>query len=200
MKNFVDVDTVRVPDNRCKIEETLNLSNFVLNEANKNHKPFHTLVLSTTDGNYVNSRVMVMRQFNSDERTIYFHTDFRSPKIHDIEFNKNASVIGYCSDLKTQIKLHGTIEVNYDNEITKNAWDNMSEFSRKSYTNEGVPSDTINYLDKKHYRNDGYNNFAVMIFTYTSLEFLFFLKHSGHIRARHTWDSDNILKSSWLFP
>ena len=44
---------------------------------------------------------------------------------------------------------------------------------------------------------DGYLNFAVIKFTYTSLEFLY-LKSSGHRRALHSWDGE--LVSNWLVP
>jgi hypothetical protein len=40
-------------------------------------------------------------------------------------------------------------------------------------------------------------NFAVLIFTFNSLEFLH-LKSSGHRRALHSWDSN--LNSTWLVP
>jgi hypothetical protein len=44
----------------------------------------------------------------------------------------------------------------------------------------------------------GYKNFAVLLFCYDSLEFLF-LKGAGHRRSLFDWSS-NQLKSSWLIP
>ena len=44
---------------------------------------------------------------------------------------------------------------------------------------------------------DGYKNFAVLIFKFQSLEFLY-LKSSGHRRAIHKWDDNQT--STWLVP
>ena len=44
---------------------------------------------------------------------------------------------------------------------------------------------------------DGYVNFSVLIFRFTSLEFLY-LKSSGHRRAIHSWDED--YSCTWLVP
>ena len=44
---------------------------------------------------------------------------------------------------------------------------------------------------------DGYINFAVLLFRFSSIEFLY-LKSSGHRRAIHSWDGE--LKSTWLVP
>jgi hypothetical protein len=44
---------------------------------------------------------------------------------------------------------------------------------------------------------DGYTNFAVLLFRFSSLEFLY-LKSSGHRRALHTWNDE--YSSSWLVP
>ena len=46
--------------------------------------------------------------------------------------------------------------------------------------------------------DDGYINFAVLIFTFDSLEFLH-LKSSGHRRAIHSW-IDQHVESTWLVP
>ena len=44
---------------------------------------------------------------------------------------------------------------------------------------------------------EGYKNFAVLIFSFYSLEFLY-LKSSGHRRSIHDWQDD--YKASWLVP
>ena len=57
--------------------------------------------------------------------------------------------------------------------------------------------DPVEYDIKEFDPESGYKNFAVLLFSFKSLEYLY-LKRSGHRRAIHTWDS--ALDSNWLVP
>ena len=52
-------------------------------------------------------------------------------KIKEFELNNNAAILGYDPELKIQLKLQGTVEVNYDNDVTKSAWDASTSRSKK---------------------------------------------------------------------
>ena len=47
------------------------------------------------------------------------------------------------------------------------------------------------------FRESGYKNFSVLIFSFNSLEYLY-LKRSGHRRALHDWENE--YSSTWLVP
>ena len=130
-----------------------------------------------------------------------FHTDYRAQKIQHYKKNPTATVIGYDPDLKIQIKLQGNIVAHFNDEITKAAWDASTTRSKKCYSVKGgstkIIDDPSDYDIKEFNVEDGYKNFAVLIFTFKTLEFLF-LKGSGHRRALHKWDTD--FQSSWLVP
>jgi len=145
--------------------------------------------------------VMVLREFDLKKRFMRFHTDYRAPKIKQFKNNNVASVVGYDPILKVQIKLQGIIEPHYHNSVTRKAWDGSTTRSKKCYSVRGGSSFKIDnpreYDLKDGNIDDGYMNFAVLIFTFDSLEFLH-LKSSGHRRALHTWN-DRYL-SQWLVP
>jgi len=46
---------------------------------------------------------------------------------------------------------------------------------------------------------DGYKNFSTIVFTFSSLEFLY-LQRSGHRRCKFEWDKKGKIKSYWLVP
>jgi hypothetical protein len=193
---------IELPDSYSDISQTLESSELILADAVKNAKTlFHTLVLSSHNNEKVASRVVVLREFNKNERYLRFHTDARAAKIKEFEFNNNAAILGYDPELKIQLKLQGTIEVNYDNDVTKAAWDASTSRSKKCYSVEG--GSTMSIEDPSEYDlkdgniEDGYTNFAVLLFRFSSLEFLY-LKSSGHRRALHTWNDE--YSSSWLVP
>jgi len=191
-----------LPDSYDDINQTLKISDMILTNAVENAKTlFHSPTVSSIDDSGINSRVMVLREFNLKKRFMRFHTDYRAPKIKQYKKNNIASVLCYDPILKIQIKLQGIIDVNYHNSITRSAWDGSTTRSKKCYSVKGGSSLKISnpgeYDLKDGNIEDGYMNFAVLIFSFTTLEFLH-LKSSGHRRALHTWDDK--LQSSWLVP
>ena len=191
-----------IPDTYDQISETLSTAESILDNAVDNAKTlFHTLILSSHDEGNIASRVVVLREFNSKERYLRFHTDARAPKIKHFQKNSNASILGYDPALKIQLKLQGNVEVHLKDDVTIASWNESTTRSKKCYSVEGGSSLEIDNPAEYDIRDvnieDGYLNFAVIKFTYTSLEFLY-LKSSGHRRALHSWDDE--LVSNWLVP
>ncbi|MAR94758.1 MAG: pyridoxamine 5'-phosphate oxidase [Gammaproteobacteria bacterium] len=194
--------TIDLPESYDSLDQTLNTADLILSDAVPNATTlFHTPVVSSFNGKEIISRVMVLREFNLNKRLMRFHTDYRSAKIKQFCLSDIASVVGYDPDIKIQIKLHGKIKVYYDDDISKSAWKESSGRSKKCYSvKEGSTKEILEpseYDIQDFEVEDGYKNFAVLIFTFDSLEFLY-LKSSGHRRAIHKW-KDN-LKSTWLVP
>ena len=193
---------VQLPDKYNEISQTLESANLILTNAVENAKTlFHTLAVSSIDDNQIATRVMVLREFNLKERYIRFHTDYRAAKIDHYSENNSASVLGYDPNLKIQIKLQGSISVHYNDHVTQAAWEGSTTRSKKCYSVKG--GSTLKISDPKEYDlkdgniEDGYINFAVLKFSFDSLEFLH-LKSSGHRRALHSWKEE--FESSWLVP
>ena len=197
-----DSSTLSIPDSYDQISETLRTAELILDDAVENAKTlFHTLVLSSHDEDKIESRVVVLREFNPKERYLRFHTDARAPKIKHFKKNSNASLLGYDPALKIQLKLQGSVDVHFNDDVTKSSWNESTTRSKKCYSVEGGSSLKIEnpseYDLKDGNIEDGYLNFAVLKFKYTSLEFLY-LKSSGHRRAIHLWNEG--LVSNWLVP
>lgn len=197
-----DSTTLSIPDSYDQISETLRTAELILDDAVENAKTlFHTLVLSSHDEDKIVSRVVVLREFNLKERYLRFHTDARAPKIKHFKKNSNASLLGYDPSLKIQLKLQGNVDVHFNDDVTKSSWNESTTRSKKCYSVEGGSSLKIEnpseYDLKDGNIEDGYLNFAVLKFKYTSLEFLY-LKSSGHRRAIHSWNEG--LVSNWLVP
>ena len=191
-----------LPDSYENIEKTLITADQILSDAVGNAKTlFHSPTVSSIENSKIVSRVMVLREFDLEKRFMRFHTDYRAPKIKQFKNNSIASVVGYDPILKVQIKLQGNIEPHYQNSVTRNAWDGSTTRSKKCYSVKGGSSFEIDnpseYDLKDGNIDDGYINFAVLIFTFDSLEFLH-LKSSGHRRAIHTWNDR--YASQWLVP
>jgi len=193
---------IDLPNYYSELTETLDAANKILTTAVDDARTlFHTPVVSSYDGKIISSRVMVLREFNLENRKMRFHTDHRATKINEFSFISSATVIGYDPNLKIQIKLQGEISTHHDDQVTKEAWNDSTSRSKKCYSVKGGSSKAIDdpaeYDIKEFNVEEGYRNFAVLIFKFDTLEFLF-LKSTGHRRAIHKWEKD--LKSSWLVP
>ena len=187
------------------LELTLLEAENLISEGVENSKSmFHTPVLSSFVEKTISTRTVVLREFDSKNRTLRFHTDSRSGKIEELKENSISSVHGYDPDLKVQIRLKGKTSLHIDNEISKKAWAESREMSKMCYSVKDSPGNKISSpepfdLIKEEIDIElGYNNFAVLHFCYDSLEFLF-LKGAGHRRSLFDWSSDQ-LESSWLIP
>ena len=191
-----------LPIEYSKIEDTLISAEKILIRAVDDAKSlFHTPVVSSIKNNQITSRVMVLREFDLRDRKMRFHTDYRASKIHHYEEDSSATVIGYDPEIKIQIKLQGNMSIHYDDETTKLAWDNSTSRSKKCYSVKGGSTKEISnpeeYDIKDFEVEEGYKNFAALVFHFNSLEFLY-LKSSGHRRAIHKWNDE--YDSKWLVP
>ena len=191
-----------LPIEYSKIEDTLiSAEKILINAVDDAKSLFHTPVVSSIKNNQITSRVMVLREFDLEGRKMRFHTDYRASKIHHYEEDSSATVIGYDPEIKIQIKLQGNMSIHYDDETTKLAWDNSTSRSKKCYSVKGGSTKEISnpeeYDIKDFEVEEGYKNFAVLVFHFNSLEFLY-LKSSGHRRAIHKWNDE--YDSNWLVP
>ena len=182
----------------------LEAENLISDGVENSKSMFHTPVLSSFVEKTISTRTVVLREFDSKNRTLRFHTDSRSGKIEELKENSISSVHGYDPDLKVQIRLKGKTSLHIDNEVSKKAWTESREMSKMCYSVKDSPGNKISSpepfdLIKEEIDIElGYNNFAVLHFSYDSLEFLF-LKGAGHRRSLFDWSSDQ-LESSWLIP
>jgi len=194
-----------LPEEYKTLEETLDASFKVLENAVENRRSlFHTPVLSTFSDSKINSRVIVLRAFDPEKRILRIHSDSRSRKIKDVSENSDATLLGYDPGLKIQLKLHGSIDTHYQDNIADLAWRDSQEMSKVCYSISESPGKEIDDpgkydVDSENINIDeGYKNFAVINFHFNSLEFLY-LRSSGHRRSIHLWETEE-LRSNWMVP
>ena len=196
---------LKLPEHYESLEETLDTSMKILEDAIENRRNvFHTPVLSTFSDSKINSRVIVLRGFDPVKRTLRIHTDSRSRKIKYVSENSDATLLGYDPGLKIQLKLHGSIDTHYQDNIADLAWRDSQEMSKVCYSISESPGKEIDDpgkydVDSENINlNEGYKNFAVINFHFNSLEFLY-LRSSGHRRSIHVWETEE-LRSNWMVP
>jgi pyridoxamine 5'-phosphate oxidase len=77
--------------------------------AGNRRSAFHTPVVASVDAHGTpQQRVMVMRGASAENRELRFHTDVRTPKVHQIGDHGAVSILGYDAAAKIQIRAWGT--------------------------------------------------------------------------------------------
>ena len=172
---------------------------------------FHTPVFCNIDNeNSIESRVVVLRQFDSPNMVLNFHTDFRSPKILGLQQNNNSLLVFYDHKLKIQLRIKTTSTINNQNKVTQEMWEQTKLFSRKCYLTEKAPSSSTNLpedgIDQSlggreptlEESERGYKNFTVVQNQIQQIDWLY-LAASGHRRLKIILEKQ-IPSFQWIIP
>ena len=172
---------------------------------------FHTPVFSNINyQNSIESRVVVLRDFDAENMILNFHTDFRSPKVEDLAKNENSLFVFYDYKLKVQLRIKTISIINNQNLLTVEKWDKTKLFSRKCYLTNKAPSTPTNIPEdgidinlqgkepSKEESEKGYKNFTVVQNKIKEIDWLY-LEASGHRRLKITF-KENIKNFEWLIP
>ena len=172
---------------------------------------FHTPVFSNiNDENAIESRVVVLRQFDSQNMILNFHTDFRSPKVSSLQKINGSLFVFYDHKLKIQLRVKTISVINNQNTITEELWGETKLFSRKCYLTEKSPSSVTNIPEDGINENlkgkeptleeseKGYGNFTVVQNQIQEIDWLY-LAASGHRRLKIILKK-NIPSFEWLIP
>ena len=187
------------------------IQNLLLNAVNNRSSAFHTPVFSNiSENNLIQSRTIVLRKFNNEKLTLTFHSDMRSPKIHQLKKKNNSCFLFYDTKIKIQLRIKTTSKINNQNQVTKKAWDNTSLASRKCYLTNQPPSsltdkpqdgipEHLSGIDPKIDESElGYKNFAVIENSIQNIEWLH-LNYLGHKRLNIKLEN-LVPEFNWIIP
>ena len=172
--------------------------------------PFHIPVFICGHDSNADGRMVVLRGINRKDKNLWFHTDIRSKKINFLKSNKNAIILFYDKSEKIQLRICGSTNINYKNEITKRSWKKTAHMSRQCYLGNKAPgasslnptSGLTSAVDNLKYTIEeseiGYENFCVIDTYIKSIEWLY-LASKGHRRAYFHFNK-NQLEKKWLIP
>ncbi len=183
-----------------------------LDRAVKDRKhTFHTPVFCNLDDqNGVDSRVVVLREFDSPNMVLNFHTDFRSPKVSSLKKNNNSLFVFYDHKLKTQLRIKTISSINNQNSIAEKMWEETQLISRKCYLTEKPPSSATSFPEDGineslkgkeptlEQSEKGYKNFTVIQNQIQKIDWLY-LASSGHRRLKIIL-KDRIPSFHWIIP
>ena len=189
-----------------------NIEKLLIIGAKDRKQAFHTPIFSNNnnDNNETNSRVVVLRKFNNKKMTLFFNTDYRSPKIIDLQKNNQTNFVFYDANIKIQLRIRTISKIHYNNDITLEAWEETRLFSRKCYltkkapssltslAEDGIPDHLIGIDPTKQESEEGYKNFSVLENLIQEIDWLY-LASSGHRRLNISFNYNKPI-FNWKIP
>ena len=174
----------------------------LLEAASNRRSPMHTPVVATADAD---ARIMVLRNFDTSDWTLRFHTDARSPKVETLEDNAAVAVLFYDRDEKVQIRCRGQARVETESSLATAAWSESDTYARRCYLgappgeereqpSSGLPDEVEGKRPTEEELAPARKNFAVMVVKIESADW-YFLSNDGHRRAIFTNG-----KGCWVTP
>ena len=173
---------------------------------NSGKHPFHIFSVSTVKNNKPDSRTVVLRAVEKENKSISFHTDLRSKKVLQIKESENICALFYDKDTKIQLRIYGSASKETDSLLIKEKWNSSKEMSKLCYLNKISPGEVINeskdYLYGKEELNNielGIKNFSIINIKISQIDWLS-LNHKGHQRMLINYTSNNKIEFDWVAP
>jgi len=174
------------------------------------HSEFRTPVFITSNNEEPDGRIVVIRGVDQQSLSLWFHADIRSSKVNILKTNPNASFVFYDRKEKIQLRIKVRCSINFKNNISKNAWQNTQQISRKCYLASLAPGTKLEKpgtsIDEKFEAFEysveesemGENNFCVVTCKINTIEWLY-LSVKGHRRAKIDFNKQKN-HFNWLVP
>jgi pyridoxamine 5'-phosphate oxidase len=183
----------------------------LLNGSLKSKDSLHNPVVANTSKEIINMRTVVLRNVNTKNKTLAFHTDIRSGKWNELQQNNNISWLFYDAPARFQIRLGGKVTLHQNDSIADEAWLKSNANSRKVYLATLAPSSKTDIptsgLPAVFESNNpsleetelGRKNFGIVVTKALWMEWLW-LNSAGHRRAEFTYKEDGNFDANWVIP
>ncbi len=165
--------------------------------------PYHFPVLGTNHKNEVELRTVVLRAVTQNEDNLIFYSDFRSPKVNQIQKNPQVSWLFYNGESRIQIRVKALAIIHHQDEISSHYWNLLKPRNKRDYATVLSPSTIINNNKEIAYIKDGneeqlFENFVVVATEVSEIDWLRIGADSNK-RARFLKEKSGFI-GEWLVP
>ncbi len=198
------------PEN-LTLSEVLQASFQHLDDAVHNRKsPMRCPIVATIGDNGPNQRIMVLREFDQDSRVLRFHTDFRSPKVAELEQNDKISILAYDPEKRVQLKIYGTAKIYNEGDKATEAWIQTDTMGRRCYLCEpgsgakssvpdsGISKDIQSRRPTIEETEAGRKNFAILLANFHQIEWMYLNSQGNRGASFHLRGND--WSGHWIIP
>ena len=180
--------------------------------ADESGHPFHTLTFGTTHDRQPHLRTVVLRETDSEERLLAFHTNRHSQKVADLEAGSRIAWRGWDAEAREQVRLRGTATVHTDDAVAEAMWESQPPRSLAVYPHTEPPGTPLDAPDdglrasvqappiSREDVAEGRRHFAVVRTVIDESDWLH-LHPEGHYRAQFQFRPDQQrFEGTWVVP
>ena len=187
-------------ENLIDVNEILTLIETALEKGVKDrHSDYHTFSVATSKNNITQNRTVVLRDYDSEEKIIRYHTNYSTQKIKDININDNSACVFYSKKDKVQIRINGISHIDNNNSLCNQKWNKMNEQSKLCYFQNISPGEKIESPEAiTQIKTSSVSKlFTVITIKIKTIDWLF-LSRKGHKRVIFT--DENQFKGQYIAP
>lgn len=189
---------------------TLSHANSLLGSAvEQSNSALRTPVLASVSQNAqgtlsARSRIVVMREFDPNDRHFSLYTDARSSKVREVENHSAVSAVFYDPGKHIQLRLSGHCSIHCNDDETAKVWSILPSHNKVLYGTTPGPGTHLSAGEAYETGNidaaqHSEFHFCILKVLYHQMEWLY-LAREGHRRALYEWQSNGTLTSQWLAP
>jgi general stress protein 26 len=170
--------------NKSKEEAWRDIKHEIHRGALDKKHPFRFLVLSTFGDNGIESRWVVMREV-SELLHMYIYSDARTQKVKDLKSCEQAHVLFFHEKKGLQIRCKGKVELNHQNNLSKEHWKRVQGLAQRAYTPEKAPGSLLESPDQAHKWNMDFGDQYFSVLEFIPEEFdVLQLNRLEHLRLK----------------
>jgi len=170
----------------------------------------HTPTIATVRGRMATQRTVILRHADRATRHLVFHTDWRAPKVEDLQRGSAVAWHFYSPAARAQLRVESVPTLHHQDEVARAAWDRITPFGRRAYLAPSAPGERSDapspnlpphLIDRAPTAEEsapGYLNFATVFCRVVLIDWLW-LASTGHRRARFAFDGRE-WKGEWAEP
>lgn len=183
------------------------------NAAKSSHHDWHLMTLaSISPDGFPEARTVVLREFESEKVALWFHTDYRSPKVIGLKIGDgDVELVLYSKTLRRQLRCRAKAILHHNDQRARMRWNESKDTSRRCYLAQTPPSEAVAHnhsvlpdevVDKVpciKQAEAGFVNFAAIECRISSIDILQ-LNAQGGERAKLYFEKGHFSKGEWLAP
>ena len=144
----------------------------LIRAKNDKKHPFRFGTFGTVSNDIANMRTVVIRKVIKETNELWLYTDFRTPKVKEIQINPKVSWHFYHPKQQIQIRLYGTAEIFHNQMINQEIWQNLPEYGKSEYLTQNAPGTTKITKDIAILGTDNSANFCIIKTTIHQIDWL----------------------------
>lgn len=161
--------------------------------------PFHWAAFATLAAEMPQVRMLVLREWRLERRTLIFHTDNRSPKLKQLKTNPNCSILFYSNQDQLQLRFQAKAHIHIGDALADFHFQQLQPYQQAIYKVDKAPSTVVSEIEELDYLAAAKDHFAAIVCNVDALEILY-LEKQKHRRILFEWDKYSNINSLELVP